>query len=313
MAVGARGCPCEGLALAGGVVQTTAIDLANGEVERVAADTFATHIERSKIGVALGVGRACAVSVVARGSPCIGVDGCLGVGRAGVVADAKVQRVGKATRLAVEGGSIGVGIVATGCVGMVAPVVGLADILGIASASRALIEGVFEIGGAIVFVDFDTITPCSAIGSATEVGDVSLAVVVPLGNVPCVTVGATANGVEIGAAAVTVAVINSERRCQQATVGVDRLHSINIAYCGSIVGVAVPSGGAAADIDGLVGSCAVINSEIESNNTVTACNVGQSFGGGVVAGGVSDAVNPCVTIAGRVLVGCRIAAVYSQM
>ena len=57
--------PSEGLALAGGVIQTAAIDLADSEVESVAALTLAIHIQRAEIGSALSIGGAGAFAVCA--------------------------------------------------------------------------------------------------------------------------------------------------------------------------------------------------------------------------------------------------------
>ena len=136
------------------------------------------------------------------------------------MADVEVQSVGNAARLAIECGRIGVGIVAAFGVGGVAPIVGLAGIVVVACAGRTLVDGVFEIGGAVVFVDFDTVTPCGAVVGGGKVGDVAIAGIVPLCDSPSVTIGATAHGVEVGATAVAVAVIDRECGGERAAVGI---------------------------------------------------------------------------------------------
>ena len=139
------------------------------------------------------------------------------------MADAEVERVGKVARVTL----VSIGIVAALGVGRVAPFVGLASIIGIARAGGTLVDGVFEVGGAVEFVDFDAVTPCGAVVGGGKVGNVAIASLFPLSDIPSVTVGATTHCVEVGATAVAVAVIDGERSGMRTGSSVDRHHSVD--------------------------------------------------------------------------------------
>ena len=128
-------------------------------------------------------------------------------------------------------------------------------------------------------------------------------VVVPLLDFPSITIGSATHGVEIGAAAVTVAVIDGERRCQRTAIGIDGNDGVGCTRGGSIVGVAVPSGGATANVFCDIIGSTVVYGEVERYDAVAAMNGGEGLGGSVVACGVGGTVNPGVTVAGRMLIG----------